>query len=60
MDKSKKRAYEIIETYIEKAKDIEFVDSIYLVGSLSYDEYTKVFLTKQDTWLSDNEDMRNE
>jgi hypothetical protein len=43
MDKSKKRAYEIIETYIEKAKDIEFVDSIYLVGSLSYDEYTKVF-----------------
>lgn len=60
MDKSKKRAYEIIETYIEKAKDLEFVDSIYLVGSLSYDEYTKVFLTKQDTWLSDNEDMRNE
>lgn len=60
MDKSKKRAYEIIETYIEKTKDLEFVDSIYLVGSLSYDEYTKVFLTKQDTWLSDNEDMRNE
>jgi len=60
MDKSKKRAYEIIETYIEKAKDLEFVDSIYLVGPLSYDEYTKVFLTKQDTWLSDNEDMRNE
>lgn len=60
MDKSKKRAYEIIETYIEKAKDLEFVDSIYLVGSISYDEYTKVFLTKQDTWLSDNEDMRNE
>ncbi|MBQ7428824.1 MAG: hypothetical protein IJV29_04080 [Butyrivibrio sp.] len=60
MDKSKKRAYEIIETYIEKAKDLEFVDSIYLVGSLSYDEYTKVFLTKQDTWLSDYEDMRNE
>lgn len=60
MDKSKKRAYEIIETYIEKAKDLEFVDSIYLVGSLSYDEYTKVFLTKQDTWLSDYEEMRNE
>lgn len=40
MDKSKKRAYEIIETYIEKAKDLEFVDSIYLVGSLSDDTYT--------------------
>lgn len=25
-----------------------------------YDEYTKVFLTKQDTWLSDYEEMRNE
>ena len=37
MDKSKKRAYEIIETYIGKAKDLEFVDSIYLVGSLSDD-----------------------
>lgn len=40
MDKSKERAWEIIKTYIQAAKDLAFIKAIILVGSLSDDTYT--------------------
>lgn len=40
MDRSKKRAFEILELYINQAKKMEFIKSIILVGSLSDDTYT--------------------
>ena len=40
MNKSKERAFEILELYLKEAKEIEFISSIILVGSLSDDTYT--------------------
>ena len=40
MNKTKERAQEIINTYINAAKDLGFVRAIILVGSLSDDTYT--------------------
>lgn len=40
MDKTKERAHEIINIYISAAKDMGFIKSIILVGSLSDDTYT--------------------
>lgn len=40
MDRSKKRAFEILEMYINQAKELDFIKSIILVGSLSDDTYT--------------------
>ena len=40
MDKSKKRAYEILNLYIDEARKLDFIRSIILVGSLSDDTYT--------------------
>lgn len=40
MDRSKKRALEILEMYIDRAKEMAFIKSIILVGSLSDDTYT--------------------
>lgn len=40
MNRSKERAKEILSLYISKAKNIEFIKSIILVGSLSDDTYT--------------------
>ena len=39
MNKTKERAYEIINIYISAAKDLDFIKSIILVGSLSDDTY---------------------
>ncbi len=40
MNKSKERAKEILSIYLDKAKELEFIKSIILVGSLSEDTYT--------------------
>lgn len=40
MDRSKKRAFEILQMYVDQAKKMEFIKSIILVGSLSDDTYT--------------------
>lgn len=40
MNKSKERAKEILSLYVSEAKNIEFIKSIILVGSLSDDTYT--------------------
>ncbi len=40
MNKSKERAKEILGIYLDKAKELEFIKSIILVGSLSDDTYT--------------------
>ncbi len=40
MNKSKERAKEILSIYLDKAKELEFIKSIILVGSLSDDTYT--------------------
>ncbi len=39
-NKSKERAKEILKIYLDKAKNLEFIKSIILVGSLSDDTYT--------------------
>lgn len=39
-DRSRKRAFEILEMYIDQARKMEFIKSIILVGSLSDDTYT--------------------
>ena len=40
MDRSKKRALEILEMYLAQAKEMAFIKTIILVGSLSDDTYT--------------------
>ncbi len=40
MNKSKERAKEILSVYLDKAKELKFIKSIILVGSLSDDTYT--------------------
>lgn len=40
MNKSKERAKEILSLYVSEAKNLEFIKSIILVGSLSDDTYT--------------------
>ena len=40
MDRSKKRALEILDLYLNEAKNLDFIKAIILVGSLSDDTYT--------------------
>ena len=40
MDRSKKRALEILDLYLNEAKNLDFIKAIILVGSLSEDTYT--------------------
>lgn len=40
MDRSKKRALEILEMYLAQVKEMAFIKTIILVGSLSDDTYT--------------------
>ncbi len=40
MNKSKERAKEILSIYLDRAKELKFIKSIILVGSLSDDTYT--------------------
>ena len=40
MNKTKERAHEIINLYISRAKECDFINAIILVGSLSDDTYT--------------------
>ena len=44
MDRSKKRALEILDLYLNEAKNLDFIKAIILVGSLSDDTYTKLSL----------------
>lgn len=61
-NKTKERAHEIINIYIRAAKELEFVKSIILVGSLSDDTYTGNAGSDIDLVhiVSDEEDYQHE